>query len=213
MSRIGILCTCDEALDLLMKQCLDLGRDRKGLYTAYRGTLAGHGLAMICSGPGKINAALAAQYLIDRFSVESVIMFGTAAGVSDAVKALDTVVCTESVFSDTDPAIYEQYPKLETPVFPADEQLLAFARKAADSAGLPVHFGRISTGDTAPEVCDADALCTDSGTAAAAHACLLNGVPFIAIRTITTGQPDAEPGCAVRAAHLTAELVTVISNN
>ena len=50
------------------------------------GILFGKEVVLIISGVGKVNAALAAQALIDRYSPEYVINFGTAGGADESVE-------------------------------------------------------------------------------------------------------------------------------
>ncbi len=57
--------------------------------TVYEGKLFGYNCALIICGIGKVNAALSTQKLIDRYSPEFIINFGTAGGIDNSVSALN----------------------------------------------------------------------------------------------------------------------------
>ena len=88
-------------------------------------------------------------------------------------------------------ALYKQtdridiFPVLDKPIFYADEHLVSLARKAAEGIERKIHFGFATTGDRYVEPVYLDILCIDMETAAAAHTCYLNNVPFVAIRSIS----------------------------
>lgn len=56
--------------------------------TLYLGKLNGQDVALAISGIGKVNASITTQALIDKFSPDYVLNFGTAGGVDSSVKAL-----------------------------------------------------------------------------------------------------------------------------
>ena len=55
----------------------------------YIGSVCGKEISLIISGIGKVNASLSTQLMIDKFSPEFVINFGTAGGLTNAVKVGD----------------------------------------------------------------------------------------------------------------------------
>ena len=131
-----------------------------------------------------------AQQLIDRYGVEAILFSGIAGGLTENINIFDTVVCTASEFRDTDNEIYSDFPIMEKPVFYADEHLCEIARAAAMQADWSIHFGLTTTGDIFTENISPQALCIDMETAAAAHACYMCNVPFIAIRSISDNRID-----------------------
>lgn len=207
MRRIGIICTNDTELDPLMKRGSDLGRDKRGLYTVYKGAYADQGALMVRCGGGKLNAACAAQYLIGKYDVGAILVCGIVSGLGDDVEPLDTIVCTESVLHDGNASVYDKYPVLKDHIFRSDEALCAAARTAADNVDWAVLFGRISTGESAPEGFGWQILCSDSESAAAAHACYLSGVPFIAVRTVADASDESRDQAAARSAQFVIKLM------
>jgi len=60
--------------------------------TVYIGTLAGHKVLMTLSGQSMVNAAMAAQVLIDTFRVQRIVFSGIAGGVNPTLNIGDVVV-------------------------------------------------------------------------------------------------------------------------
>lgn len=111
--------------------------------------------------------------------------------MKDEVRIFDTVVCTAFSFHDTDNEIYTDFPVMEEPVFYADDGLVALAKEAAGKTERKIHFGFATTGDRYMEPIYPNAICIDMETAAVTHACYLNEIPFIAVRSISDNNNEA----------------------
>lgn len=185
MSKIGILCACEKEVIPFIKNIQNVSTTEYAMHTFYSGKLNGTDVVAVYSGCGKLNAAITAQQLIDRYSVDTIIFSGIAGGLKDGIDIFDTVVCTASDFRDTNNEIYSDFPVMEEPVFYADENLCNIARKVASNVDWKIHFGTATTGDIFTENINPNALCIDMETAAAAHTCYMCKVPFIAIRSIS----------------------------
>ena len=160
------------------------------MHSFYTGKIADVEVVAAYSGCGKINASITAQLLIDRYQVDAIIFSGIAGGMKEEIEVFDTVVCTASAFHDTDNEIYADFPVMDEPIFYSDRNLVSLARKAAEGIGRKIHFGLATTGDRYVEPVHPDALCIDMETAAAAHTCYLNQVPFVAIRSISDNNKE-----------------------
>ena len=194
---IGILCPCEGEFKPYEEAFKEETRKSKAGLTFLEGTIAGTQAVFVVSGVCKVNAALAAQMMIDMYEVRFLINSGTAGGMARHVGLLDTVVSTEICYHDVNPVnLVELYPFMaaKTPYFKADEKLLQAARIAAERHPFTqkIHFGRMATGEKF--VVDKERkeineqfspLCADMETAAVAHTCYVNKVPFIAVRSIT----------------------------
>jgi adenosylhomocysteine nucleosidase len=166
------------------------------------GFINGASVVLAVCGVGKVNAAAAAQILIDRCRPERIIVSGTAGGMAPNVQTGDTVVATESVYHDVLPDILEKnHPYLPDAVFKSDPGMVSMLQKilAQNPPAHPVHFGRVATGEAFIEtegragiIERLNPLCVDMETAAAAHVCYVNAVPFLAVRTVT--DTAREPG-------------------
>lgn len=148
---------------------------------------------------GKVNAGLCVQILVDRFGVTHVMNTGVAGSLDAAINIGDLVVSTDAVYHDMDVCNlgYKpgQVPGLETVFFPADENLRAVVKQAAAevASDIRVFDGRVASGDQFVRT-DAEkrriinifaARCCEMEGAAIAHACYLNGIPFVVVRAIS----------------------------
>lgn len=209
-SKIGIICAGDRELAPFLLHLENTRLVEKAMLKIYEGDLNGIPVVTLFSGVCKVNAAIAAQILFDRFGVDAIINAGTAGGMHPALQIFDTVVSTEVAYHDVAGKILTAYhPWLDSVWFQADANLLALARSAAEKqpAGH-VHFGRMVTGESfiADDGRDAintnfEPLSVDMETAAIAHVCHANGIPFLAVRTITdtadhSGSGHFEQNCA-----------------
>ena len=188
--KIGILCACERELRPYLADIQNTIVTEYAMRKFYSGRINGLDVVAVYSGCGKINAAITAQQLIDKFEVGSIIFSGIAGGLTDNINIFDTIVCTSSEFRDTNNEIYSDFPIMESPVFYADQGLLGIARRVAERADRNIHFGLTTTGDIFTKNISPDALCIDMETAAAAHTCYMCNVPFIAIRSISDNDTD-----------------------
>lgn len=216
--RVGILCAGDRELAPFLPLLQEDEVSDRAMLTFHEGRMAGMEVVAVYSGVCKVNAAVAAQLLIDVYGCGAVINAGTAGAMDESLRLFDTVVATEAVYHDVAEHILTGFhPWMAQAVFRADAGLLSVARGAA--TGLThVRFGRMATGETF--ITDAGRedinarlrpLCVDMETAAVAHVCHVNRVPFIAVRTMTDtpaqrGTAAFEENCT-RASRISAEFV------
>lgn len=218
--KIGIISAVENELAPFM-DCLELSGSReKARLKIYEGKIGAHDVAMTVCGVCKVNAAMAAQILIDNCGVEAVINAGTAGGMAAVLDLFDTVVCTEVGYHDVDFAFLRDYhPHMESPFFKSSDMLLNAAKAAAEKrASGQVHFGRMMTGEAfitdegRPRINELYApMSVDMETAAIAHVCLLNERGFISVRSITdtadhSGIGQFEENC-VKAAAVSRDFV------
>ena len=119
--------------------------------TFYEGTIGGTPVVVAKSGIGKVNAAVTAAILLDRFPVEALINTGLAGGVSPS-KTGDIVVSSGLAYSDVDfspvnPELPYGQMEGEPLVIPADPILLARAEASLRKASVPYRIGTIVSGD------------------------------------------------------------------
>lgn len=231
MKSMGIICPCEGEWRPYQQHFKENRRHVRAGISFLEGELAGRPVIAVVSGVCKVNAAIAAQILIDVYQVEGIINSGTAGGMDSQVKLLETVVSTDVCYHDVNPVNLVELPPFmdpESPYFQADEQLLQAAQAAEEKGGIAhkIHFGRMVTGEAfivdkeRPAINQAfKPLCTDMETAAIAHVCHVNQVPFIAVRSIT----DTEEHCGLehceanfeeasrRSAELVLELLSQLS--
>jgi len=159
------------------------------------GVIQGESVLVVCCGVGFKKASAATQKIIDNYSIDNVIMSGTAGGVDGKLKIGDTVVSEEVLYHETGyGASYDSDTVNEYASFKTDNELLLHAKRAAESESFSqsVFFGRITSGSKFASgkyfrtVADKfHPLCLDMETAAVAHVCSKNNIPFIAVRSIS----------------------------
>lgn len=191
--------------------------------TVHHGTLEGTEVVAVRSGIGKVDAAVTATLLAERFGVDRLLMVGTAGGLHPDAQVGDVVVADALLQHDLDPT-----PLLPRWVVPAlgvarlatDPELTAALARAADEvvargvhthpgaaggvARAPrAHLGLVVSGDTF--VSDAaasqqlraelpDALAVEMEGAAVAQACHELGVRLAVARTVSDRADDDAHG-------------------
>lgn len=198
MKKIGILCATAKEVNPYLSTIEIKKASVYAMHYFCNGLIAGTEVVVVYSGCGKINASITAQLLIDRYQVDAVIFSGIAGGMKKEIEVFDTVVCIASAFHDTDNEIYTDFPVMDEPIFYADEHLVSLAKKAAEGMERKIFFGLATTGDRYVEPVHPDALCIDMETAAVAHTCYLNKVPFVAIRSISDNNKESGQEAIIR---------------
>lgn len=169
------------------------------------GQLNGADVVLVQSGVGKVNAAICAQILCDRYAVSGIINSGIAGSLSAEINIGDIVISTDALQHDMD-ARYFGYdpgviPQQEVSVFPADSKLALLAEEVCRKVNPDINIfrGRVLSGDQfiaekakKQWLCDTFAgMCTEMEGAAIAHAAYRNGVPFLILRAISDKADDS----------------------
>lgn len=195
MKRIGIIGAMGCEIELLRARMEDVTETVYAGRTFHHGKLGGKDTVLVCSGIGKVNSAMTAQILIDRYEVDAIINTGIAGGAGEA-KVRDVVVSTELTYHDMSQRILALgWPNLE--YFTADATLRKLAAEACEGR-VKCHTGRIVTGDQfidssevkADIVARLDPLAVEMEGGAIAHVCAGNGIPFVVIRCISDNADD-----------------------
>ena len=148
-------------------------------------------IALFC-GVCKVNAAIAAQILIDRYQVGKIIVIGVAGAISHELRIGDTVISSDIAYHDVADEILTQYhPWMKSIYFSADEDMVRGISEA-NTDEHSVIVGRIVTGEAFIDqdgrkgiIEKYDPLCVDMETAGIAHVCYVNSIPFAAIRSMS----------------------------
>lgn len=112
------------------------------------GNLGQTAAVAVCSGEGKVNAAIAAQLLIDTFGVDAVINAGASGGMDESVRLFDTVISERAAYHDVEDGILtECHPYMKSVYFEPGQMLLEAARRYSESCPFPIRFGTMVTGD------------------------------------------------------------------
>ncbi|QQE80098.1 5'-methylthioadenosine/adenosylhomocysteine nucleosidase [Alicyclobacillus sp. SO9] len=164
----------------------------------YRGTMGNRQIVLCQSGVGKVNAALAAQTLVDTFHVSTILGTGIAGSLRSGIGIGNLVVATKSQQHDVNftalgypPGVI---PGMKTSVFIATPAWVHKAYRSAHQLGFPVYKGKVLSGDEFVASPQAVAhlrrtfggLCVDSiGAGAIGQVAYKNKIGYTVIRGIS----------------------------
>ena len=100
MKKIGILCASDTELEPFFSYLKDFEIKETAMLKFYISQFRDVQIIAAYSGVCKVNAAIAAQVLIDTFHVDALINGGTAGGMDKNVQLLDTVISQRMIYHD-----------------------------------------------------------------------------------------------------------------
>lgn len=204
MQNIGIIGAMEEEIELLLQKADILATEQRIGLTFYRAKLLNKNIVLVKSGIGKVNAALCTQILIDAFAVDCVINVGVAGAVYKELSIGDIVISEDAVQHDMDTSVFGDpigiIPRMEESYFKADKTLIALAKKAGETltSKANVFVGRIASGDQFISTQqgkqkiweNVKGYCAEMEGAAIAHACYINQIPFVIIRSISDDAED-----------------------
>ncbi|MCR5621931.1 MAG: 5'-methylthioadenosine/adenosylhomocysteine nucleosidase [Treponema sp.] len=204
--KIGIIGAMEVEVKALRSLLVDAKDTKAGGLDFTEGSHDGVSVVIVRSGVGKVNAALCAQRLALQFGVTHVINTGIAGAMAHGLKVLDFVVSTDALYHDMDATGFgykrTEIPQMSCSNFPADKGMVEAAKKAfpslPEAEGHKLVEGRIATGDqfisdraVKEQIrTSCDPACVEMEGAAIAHACYLNGIPFVIIRCLSDMADD-----------------------
>ena len=200
--KIGLLCAMKSELDQLAPYLNITKQTVIARTVVLEGDIDGLPVALAATGICKVNAGITAQLLIDKFNVTHIIMAGVAGGMDPRLGVHALAFSERLAQHDLNWQWLRHRPMPENGYFPGDPHLLDICKRlnAAGAFLYPAFFGTMVSGEQfiaeegRQEIIDAwHPLCVDMESAAAAHACLANDIPFLAIRAISD---TAETGAA-----------------
>ena len=202
---LGIIGAMDEEVAQIKEHMENVRVETRASMDFYQGTLHGHPVVVVRSGIGKVNAAICAQILADRYQVDAIINTGIAGSLNADINIGDIVLSTDTVEHDMDAVSFGyplgQIPRMDTLSFVADEKLRAVAKRVCEQVNPEVRVfeGRVVSGDQF--ISDKDrkqwlvenfaGYCTEMEGAAIAHTAYLNEIPFLVIRAISDKADDS----------------------
>lgn len=167
------------------------------------GIVNGNDVVLWQCGIGKVNAAIGTMNLIAQHHPDCIISTGLAGGIDFSLNVMDVVVGGQACYHDVwcgEGNERGQVQGLPTR-FDGNSKLLEVAKRVGEESDLNVRAGLMCTGDqfitdktqqAAIKAQFADALACEMESAAIAHTCYLQQVPFLSIRIIsdTPGNTD-----------------------
>ena len=224
MNKVGIICASDTELAPFLERIKNPEITEKAMLKFYSGKINGIDTVAVYSGVCKVNMAIAVQLLIEVFHVNMVINAGVAGGIDENVKPFDTVISEQTAYHDVAEAILTDFhPWMRSVYFQADKNLLDAAKEHGRTSNRSLLFGTVVTeerfieGEKRERIKEQfSPLAVDMETAAAAHVCYVNKIPFISVRTITDaadedGMENFEKNCET-ASEISAEITIGLVN-
>lgn len=151
-----------------------------------------------CS-PGKVNAALCTQAMIDNFDIDMIINVGVACSLSEDVIIKNVVIASDVCEYDIDITALGE-PRgfingLNVIKVKTDEKISEQLARVAINHGEKIHRGTIASGDTfianneLKKMLSSEfgAICGEMEGGAIGHTCAANNVPFAVLRSISDG--------------------------
>ena len=100
--KIGIIGAMDEELVTIRQHIKNLEQIQKGGRTFWRGDAFAHEIYLTRCDPGKVNAAIATQQMMDHFSVDAIFNMGSSGASAPELEVGDLVIATEAIQHDFD---------------------------------------------------------------------------------------------------------------
>ncbi len=151
---VAVLTAIPEEIAAFGAHLIETGREAVAGISIHHGTLDGRAVVLAESGIGKVNAALAATVLFDRFGCGGIVFSGVAGGVDPNLDVGDLVIAEHVIQHDYGAMVQgalEVYRagSLPFPQFRGDVALKANAAliDGARQALAGAQFGTILTGD------------------------------------------------------------------
>lgn len=166
-------------------------------YTFYVGKINQHECVLVQGGIGKVNAAISATLLCEKYNIDYLINIGSAGGLMVHQNVGDLVISESIQYHDVDVTAFGySYGQMagEPEKFMPDHQLVEIVKNTAKELNMPYHYGLIVSGDTF--VCQLphvdhiktyfnNAMCSEMEAAAIAHVCHVYKIPFVIIRALS----------------------------
>ena len=167
------------------------------------GLIEGKEVCVAQCSPGKVNAAICTQAMLDNFSIDKVINIGVGCSLDKEVVIKNVVVASDVCQYDIDVTSLGEERGLINGInkikIETDFSLSKELALCAESCGDAVHYGTVASGDTFISESklknelnkEFGAICGEMEGGAIGHTCYVNKVPFAVLRTVSDGGDEA----------------------
>jgi adenosylhomocysteine nucleosidase len=198
INKIGLMGAMTEEIALFSQYISQTTTEELAGITFVLGAWDGIPIVLCKSGVGKVNAAICAQLLIQKYEVECILFTGVAGAVNPNLEIGDVVISTDCMHHDMDVTALGFtkgiIPFASQSIFPANPALV----EEAFQAGEQLYPGNISRG----RVLSGDQFianrnkvrelhqnfqgdCVEMEGAAVGQVCHMNQVPFVILRSMS----------------------------
>mgnify|MGYP003301554930 CR=1 FL=1 len=183
---IGIVVALKKEVQALLEKVDNLAKIKLLDKDAYSGKINGRDVIIAISGIGKVNAGFVTQMIIDKFSPDFILNFGTCGGLNNSVEVLNYYAiekCCQYDFdlTELDPVPLGYIQDYDTVFFPASTIGLEDMKKSI-VASADKFTSKKSDVDTVNQM--GCSLCDMEG-GAIGQVCLSNNVPLYMIKGIS----------------------------
>lgn len=194
---IGIIVAMGKELNLLLQIIEQPELREADGFKFYEGNIGSVRVVAMQCGIGKVNAALGANALIEKFHPNYILNSGVAGGTGQGAKILDVVLAKEIAYHDVWCGPGTEWGQAAgcPPAFPCPLDADTLAQKLGAKAGL-IASGDIfvSREEDVQRILRLypSAIAVDMESAAIAQVCFMKGVPMFCLRVVsdTPGQAD-----------------------
>lgn len=191
--KYGIIVAMQVELDMLLQEMAGTTTETINGITYHKGHIGRNEVTATQCGIGKVNAAVGALTLIERFRPDAIINTGIAGGTGAGADVLDVVIGREVAYHD----VWCGPGNARGQVQGLPERFAGATDRFninAVTADPKVKTGLIASGDMFVSTPDdlarvlatqPDAIAVDMESGAIAQVCHLKGVPFLAIRVVS----------------------------
>lgn len=196
---IGIIGAMDVEVNLIKKNVKDSVTTTIAGIDFICGTIENVMVCVAQCSPGKVNAAICAQIMIDKYVPEKIINVGVGCSLKDSVVIKNIVIANDVCEHDMNITALGE-PRgyingINTIKIPTDEKLSEELAQCAIHCGEKIHRGTVASGDlfvSSEKVKSKlhehfEAICGEMEGGAIGHVCYANDVPFAVIRAISDG--------------------------
>ena len=202
---IGILCAMREELEPILEYMKVKERLNHANNIYYLAEFEGKDIVLAYSKIGKVNAALSATVMIEKFKIKKLLFSGVAGAIDEDLKIGDLIVATKTAQHDVDLTVFGYEPGFipESRVFfECDKNLNDLAFDVARKLNIKLKSGIIASGDQfihsqekkewIKNTFNASAI--EMEGAAVGCVCFNENIPFFMLRSISD---TAEEGAGV----------------
>jgi adenosylhomocysteine nucleosidase len=201
--KYGLIGPSKEEIDPFIELMESKKSNSIAMLDFHEGTFHGIPVIAVFSGACKVNATIATQILVDRFNISHLIHVGVAGALKSNLKIGDIIIPNELAYHDVLPEILTEYhPWMKDEYFRPDKGMFEICIDMLKQKS-PVKrwfIGKAITGEAfihtderSELTAKHDPYCVDMESAAVAHTCYVNNIPFIVIRSISDKADDQGP--------------------
>ncbi len=203
--KIGIIGPTETEIMPFINKIENKEIKRHAMIDFYSGDFENISVVAVISGVCKVNAAIAAQLLIDKYDVTHVVLTGVAGALDESLEIGDVIIAKEVAHHDVQKEfLTDYYPHIEDVYFKTDGKMLQDIVTVSESLGFSNKCctGRIISGEAFIKdnmrhrlIEFFEPLCVDMESAAVGHVCYVNHIPFLIIRAISDLANESSSEC------------------